>query len=289
MMKQVNVDKSYLSISSPGTHLVTGDTALARKLTRYVNDYAGDLKQNDPDHFGFFASLALEDIEGSIEEIPHAFDNLNADGITAMTNFHGCYLGHKKFDSIFDELNRRHAVIFIHPTTPCVSSGLHATPLTNFPNPMFEFLFDSARAVMNLFMSGTVSRCPNIKWIIPHCGGALPPLINRFSSIAPIVGTTGVDGNLSPKWVKEQLNTRFYFDTAGFAFPEMMKGLLEYVTVDRILYGSDFPFTNLKYVEILSDQHDQHLPDVFSEEEGREKVNQKNAVALFSKKSRSTL
>jgi predicted TIM-barrel fold metal-dependent hydrolase len=149
---------------------------------------------------------------------------------------------------------------------------------------MFEFLFDTARAVINLSLSGTVSRCPNITWIVPHCGGVFPPLINRFSSIAPIVGSTGVDPRLNPKWVKQQLNTRFYFDTAGFTFPEMMKGLLEYVTVDRILYGSDFPFTGLKHVEILSEQHDENLPDVFPDEEDREKVNRKNALQLFAKK-----
>ncbi|KAH7137419.1 aminocarboxymuconate-semialdehyde decarboxylase [Dactylonectria estremocensis] len=287
MMKLVNVTKSYLSISTPGTDLVAGDNALARKLTRHVNDYAGELKKNDPQHFGFFASLALQDFEGSLLEIPHVFKNLNADGVTVMTNLHGSYLGHKDFDPIFNELNRRHAIVFIHPTTPCLSSGTHATPIAHVPRPMFEFLFDTARAVINLFLSGTVSRCPNITWLVPHCGGAFPPLINRFASIAPIVGLTGADPNLNPKWVKEQLNNRFYFDTAGFAFPEMIKGLLEYVTVDRILFGSDFPYTNLKYVETLSEQHDQHLPHVFPEEEDREKVNLKNAVQLFARKSTS--
>ncbi|GAM40133.1 hypothetical protein TCE0_034r12242 [Talaromyces pinophilus] len=199
MMKSVNVTKSYLSISSPGTHLIAGDNKLTRKLTRYVNDYASELKKKYPDHFGFFATLALGDVMGSLEEIPHAFDNLNADGLTVMTNFHGSYLGHKDFDPIFDELNRRHAIVFIHPTTPCLLSGPSATPLSAIPRPMFEFLFDTARAIINLFLSGIVSRCSNITWIVPHCGGAFPPLINRFSSIGPIVGSTEVDPRLNPK------------------------------------------------------------------------------------------
>ncbi|KAJ5717557.1 hypothetical protein N7488_003203 [Penicillium malachiteum] len=268
MMESVNVTKSYLSVSSPGTHLIAGDNKLAAKVTRDVNNYAGELKRQYPEQFALFASLDLADVEGSLNEAPHAFDNLNADGVTVMTNYHGSYLGHKDFDPIFDELNRRHAVVFMHPTTPCLSSRGHATPLA-VPKPMFEFLFDTVRAVINLFLSGTVSRCPNITWLVPHCGGALPPLINRFSGIAPIIGLQGSDPKISPEWVKEQLKTRFYFDTAGFAFPEMMKGLLEYVT----------------HVQILSEEHGRHLPDVFPKEEEQKKVNSENALKLFTGKA----
>ncbi|KAL1892355.1 hypothetical protein Sste5346_007093 [Sporothrix stenoceras] len=279
MMKSVNITKSYLSVSSPGTYLIAGDMAAARKLTRHVNDYGGKLKKDHPDQFGFFASLALEDVEGSLDEVSHAYDTLDADGITVHTNHHGRYLGHKDFGAIFDELNKRKAVVFMHPTTPCMHNGDHATPLDSYPVPMFEFLFDTARAVINLFLSGTVKRCPDITWLIPHCGGTLPPLINRFSVMA---GVGRPDSGITAAWVKEQLNTRFYFDTAGFAYPEQIKGLLEYVSVDRILYGSDFPFTGLKYVQALSEQHEQYLPIVFSKKEDQEKASHGNALQLFS-------
>lgn len=284
MMKSVNITKSYLSVSSPGTYLMTGDTAAARKLTRLVNDYGGKLKKDHPDQFGFFASLAQKDVEGSLDEIAHGFDTLDADGVTVHTNHHGRYLGHKDFDSIFDELNKRRAVVFIQPTTPCMHNVEHATPLDSYPKPMFEFLFDTARAVINVFLSGTVKRCPDITWLIPHCGGTLPPLINRFSAMAA-AGQPG--SGITPAWVREQLNTRFYFDTAGFSYPEQIKGLLEYVCVDRVLYGSDFPFTGLKYVQALSDQHEQHLPTVFPKKEDQKKASHGNALELFSKLRRA--
>ena len=285
MMKSINCTKSILSISSPGTHLKAGDTALARKVTRYVNEFGADVKKRRPDQFGLFASLPLEDVEGCLEEIPHALDNLNADGFVVMTNFHGSYLGHKDFDPIFDELNRRKAIVFMHPTTPCLPSGTAATPLPDFPRPMFEFLFDTARAVINLFLSGTVSRCPNITFLVPHVGGTFPPLINRFANIGPLLNLPGIDPSVSPAWVKEKLNTQFYFDTAGWAFPEMTKGLLNYVTVDRMLYGSDYPFTRLNAVEALSHEHDQFLPEVFPDDEDRQKLCSRNAVKLFSGRS----
>lgn len=282
MMKSLNVTKSIISVSSPGTFLKSGDRELARRVTRDVNEVGADLKRRRPDQFGFFASLPLEDVEGCMNEIPYALDQLNADGFVVMTNFHGSYLGHKDFDPIFDELNRRKAIVFMHPTTPCLKSGTAATPLPEFPRPMFEFLFDTARAVLNLFLSGTVQRCPNITFIVPHVGGAFPPLINRFSSVAPIMKLGGPASEISPIWVKKRLNTQFYFDTAGWAFPEQIKGLLEYVTVDRMLYGSDFPYTPFPVVSALSGEHDRHLPEVFPDEEERAKLCSKNAMKLFA-------
>jgi 6-methylsalicylate decarboxylase len=281
MMKSINVTKSIISVSSPGVHLKSGDHQLARKLARHVNEVASDLKKRRPEQFGFFASLPLADVEGCLQEIPYALDELNADGFVVMTNFHGSYLGHKDFDGIFDELNRRKAIVFMHPTTPCLGSGTAATPLPQFPRPMFEFLFDTARAVMNLFLSGTVKRCPNITFLVPHMGGAFPPLITRFSSAAPLMNLGGAASELSPAWVRERLNTQFYFDTAGWAFPDQIKGLLEYVTVDRMLYGSDFPYTPLPIVQSLSKEHDEHLPRVFANAEEREKLCSRNAVKLL--------
>lgn len=284
-MKSINVTKSILSVSTPGVHLKAGDHALARKLARQVNEVASDLKKRRPDQFGFFASLPLADVEGCVQEIPYALDELNADGFVVMTNFHGTYLGHKDYDALFDELNRRKAIVFIHPTTPCLASGTAATPLPAYPRPMFEFLFDTARAVINLFTTGTVSRCPDITFIVPHVGGAFPPLINRFASVVPIMKLGNIPQEISPAWVKNKLNTQFYFDTAGWAFPEQIKGLLEYVTVDRVLYGSDFPYTPLPAVQALSKEHDDHLPMVFAEKEDRDKLCSKNAVKLLGRRS----
>lgn len=282
-MKAANITKSILSISSPGTHLVNRDLKLAREVTKYCNDYAADLKKQKPEQFGFFASLPLSDVDFCLEEIPRALDKLNADGFVVMTNFYGSYLGDEAFDPIFEELNRRKAIVFMHPTTPCLKSGTAATPLPDFPRPVFEFLFDTARAVMNLFLSGTVSRCPGITFIVPHAAGALPPLINRFSGFAAAVKMPGIDSAVNPQWVKERLNAQFYFDSAGWAFPEQMKGLLEYVTPNRLLYGSDFPFTHQPAVLFFSEQHDRLLPDVFPNEEDREKLCNKNALTLFGR------
>ena len=280
MMEQLNVSKCILSITSPGTHLVHGNDELARKVTREANGDAADLKKRMPDKFGFFASTPLPDIEGTLEEIRYAFDELNADGINLKTNHHGTYLGDKKFDPVMKELNRRKAIVFIHPTTPCLPSGDPAIPLPGYSRSFFEFFFDTARCVINLFCSETIARYPDITYILSHCGGALPPMIRRFSSGARVIGIQDV---VNPEVVLDRLHNQFYFDTAGWAFPEQIKGLLEYTSIDRIMFGSDFPWTPMKFVAELSEDHDKYMPTVIPNTEDQEKLCEKNAIKLLQR------
>ena len=278
-MKEINITKSYLSAGS-GVHLTPGADKAACELARYCNEFALDMKRRRPEQFGYWASIPLPDVRGSLEEINYAFDHLDADGVVLKTNTHGTYLGDKSTDVIFNELNRRKAIVFMHPAAPCMPSGAKTAPITGYPLPMFEYFFETARAMINLFLSDTVYRCPNITWIIPHLGGAFPPLINRFASVGAALNLPNVGPHLSPSWVKERLNRQFYFDSAGWGLPEQMAGLLKYITPQRVLYGSDFPYTPLKVVYMLSDQHDQHLPELVSTNTDKEAICTGNALKL---------
>jgi predicted TIM-barrel fold metal-dependent hydrolase len=214
-MAQLDITKSILSISSPGIFLIPNVSAAARKLSRECNDFAAELISRRPKQFGFWASLPLPDINGSLEEIAYALYELKVDGVTLHTNFHGIYLGDTAFDPIFNELNRRKAKIFIHPTTPCIRHGpTPAAPLPQYPSPMCEFLFDTARTVINFFISGTIARCLNITFIISHAGGALPPLIERFTAFTSIL-PSAQELKLSSEVVKETFGKQFYFDLAA--------------------------------------------------------------------------
>jgi predicted TIM-barrel fold metal-dependent hydrolase len=254
MMDELNIEKAIISISSPGVYLKPDFGEAAAELARRCNSHAADLKKRLPHRFGFFAVTPLPLIQETIVEIDRAFAD-GADGVGLETNHEGIYLGDSRFDPIFEELNNRKAKVFIHPTTPCFCpAGTHgagtgeaikANPLKErFPSPVMEFLFDTARCVANLFLSGTVSRYPNITYLIPHMGGTMPPLFSRFLGFSKLV-----PGQDHEKWDEEDahaiLNSRFYFDMAGWAFPVMHVGLLEGVGIgkDRLLYGSDYPFT----------------------------------------------
>jgi predicted TIM-barrel fold metal-dependent hydrolase len=291
MMTTANVSKSILSISSPGTHIVPGKDELGRTLTRHCNAYAANLKKQYPDKFGFWASLPLPDVPAALEETNAAVEE-GADGFGLMTNYHGYYLGSQLLDPVFEKLNELGATVFIHPTKPCIchpgnpSTTTDALPFGDqYAIPMFEFLFDTARAVINLFLSGTVDRYPNITYIIPHVGGTMPPLFTRFVVFSHVVpGGTKLDKATALQTLKQ----RFYFDLAGLIFEGeeggmgQLKALVEGLEIpsERLLYGSDFPFTRTNFVKDFADRMKGGLDDLFDEKD-RVKIYEGNAIKLL--------
>ena len=285
-MKELSISKSILSISSPGVSLQPGEAAAALELARKCNDFARELVVRRPHQFDFWASLPLPDVPGSLAEISYALDTLHPAGFALKTNYHGLYLGDVAFDAVFEKLNEEKATVFIHPTTPCIrhKHGNECTSVTileQYPNPMFEFMFDTARALINLFVSGTISRCPNITFVIPHASGALPPLVQRFCWINNMMLNT--DMQLSSQIVKETFKRQFYFDLAGFPFPDQIHGILRFVGPEKLLYGTDFPFTPAKGCEGLAVMMKSGLEELFPDADIREAIYSGNAKRLFLK------
>ena len=278
-MTKESIVKSILSISSPGVGPDRFNGPLSVTLARQCNNYAGELKNAHPDKFGFWASLPLPIVSASLKEIDHAFDDLGAEGVVLLSNYHGHYLGCEEFRPIFQELNRRKALVFIHPGTPCIAapvtspgSSIDALPLAgSYPSPMFEFFFDSARAIINLFFTNTITDYPDIRYIVSHGGGVLPPLIDRCTRFDQITGEPR-DPPLTTDFIKEVFNERFWFDLAGYPFPYKVHGLFLYVDHSRMLYGSDYAFTPETLVSELVKDMDQGMIDLWgNDEEGEGK------------------
>lgn len=237
-MDSVGVAKAYLSISSPGVHF--GDDAAARALARAVNEEGARLSRAHPDRFGFLASTPLPDVGGALAEIRYAFDELGAAGIVFETNFDGVYLGNELLRPIYAELDRRAAVLFVHPTSPAAACTGTAAPLP-YPRPMLEFLFDTTRAITDLVLSGTLERHPDIRVVVPHAGAALPVLTSRIDLIGSLL--TGRDQPM------RSALRRLHFDLAGMPLPEMLPALRSVADPTHLHYGSDWPFTPLPVVE----------------------------------------
>ncbi|KAK8035550.1 Amidohydrolase 2 [Apiospora rasikravindrae] len=290
LMEKLNIDKSILSITSPGTHLAPspGDDDAAR-MTRRANVELSEICRSHPAHFAFFASLPLPDVEGSVAEIDHALDVLGAVGFAVLSNANGVYLGDEALGPVFAKLNARRAVVFIHPTT-CNLLGddgqvQPAKPLAGYPRPMMEFMFDETRAVANLLLSGTVARYPDITYIMSHCGCALPSLLDRIGGFAAITGGAANQG----EELRRLLRERFYFDLAGFPFPNQIHGLLRILGEggeEKLVYGTDYPFTPEKVAVTLSDQLEKGCEELFDDEQ-RHAVYSGNAQRLFGFPSKS--
>jgi predicted TIM-barrel fold metal-dependent hydrolase len=235
MMNDNGIQRAVLSVSSPGVHF--GDDGVAAELARHVNDFASTLVDRHPDRFGFFASLALPAVDAAVAEAGRALDSLGARGVIVMSNSAGQYLGDPALAPLWQLLNERQAICFVHPTSPPGAANL----ALGRPRPMVEFIFETTRTVTDMIFAGVIASYPDIRFLIPHCGAALPLLAERielFRSLWP-----GPDGQPpGPLTTRTQLQ-RFWYDLAGFPLPNQARLLASTVGNERILYGSDFCWT----------------------------------------------
>ena len=237
LMNRLGVRMAFLSVSSPGVHL-SDNLAETRRLARAVNETAAETIAAHPGRFGAFASLPLPDVDAAEAEVGDALDRLGLDGVVLLTNVAGTYLGDASLEPLFDELNRRRAVVFMHPTSPPCWEQLSL----GLPRPMIEFPFDSTRAVANLLLSGTLARCPDLELIVPHAGGAVPVLAGR------IVGLGAMARGLDPGSLLGMLRSLWY-DLAGPVVPGALAAVETLADPGRLLFGSDYPFTPAPIVE----------------------------------------
>ena len=222
-------ETSILSISAPGCW--TGKVEESRRLARVLNEYKATLVRDHPGRFGFFATIPLPDIEGSLEEIDYALGTLQADGVCLLTNYDGKYPGDPAFAPVYDELNRRKAIVYSHPAAvDCCVNMLPGVPMA-----ILEFMFDNARAIVSLLAGGTFARCPDIRFIFSHCGGALPAIAGRVHGWSNSLGDKAPGGALP---ILKRLN----FDIASMCNPISFGALLKLVPVSQVLFGSDYPW-----------------------------------------------
>ena len=232
LMDRHGIQSAVTSISSPGVH--SGDAAAARDLARRCNEISARLVSDHPTRFGGFATLPLPDVGGALRELEHALDTLRLDGVVLLASQHdGRVLGDSAFDELFAELDRRHALVFVHPTIPTSSETI---PI-DVPGFAAEFTFDTSRAILNLIWSGTAERCQNVRLIFSHAGGTAPFLAWRWSLLDFLPRTL----ERAPRGVMHYLKG-FFYDTALSANPHALRSLCELVPPTQILFGTDFPF-----------------------------------------------
>ncbi|GAA1541446.1 amidohydrolase family protein [Dactylosporangium maewongense] len=233
LMDRGGIGRSYLSISSPGVHF--GDDAAARALARDVNEFGAAVRSRRPERFGHFAALPLPDVDGARAEAAYALDTLGADGIVVESNHHGMYLGDGRLEPLWEDLDRRGALVFVHPTSPP-----HAESVAlGRPRPMLEFLFDTARTAADLVFNGVLVRYPRIRWLLTHGGGVLPLLADRmdmFRAAFPMGAAPDAPT------VTSQLR-RLWYDMAGTPFPRQIPALDAAFGTGRLVYGSDYCWT----------------------------------------------
>jgi len=241
-MDKAGVAVAMLSVTTPGLNFTSGEPA--RTLARECNEYGARLVADHPGRFGSFATIPLTDVEGSLREIAHALDTLKADGICLMTSYGDKWLGDPSFLPVMEELNRRKALVYTHPTVAncCVNLVPTQQPV------MIEFGTDTTRTIADIVFSGNAQKFRDIRWIFSHAGGTMPFLIERFVRnplLEPKAKASVPDGTLAEL-------KRFYYDTAQTSNKASMSALMAIIPVSQIVFGTDFPYrTSIDHVRGL--------------------------------------
>ncbi len=236
-------------MSSTGTipGLLTMETEVRRTGIRKWNDYGARLMVDHPGRFGLFAPLPLPDIEGSLKEIEYVFDTLKADGLGLLTSYGDLWLGDPKLRPVFEELNRRKAIVFVHTTDAscCVPATLsYMTPPAN--TSWIEWPMNTARCIYSLMANGVFRDLPNIRFIFAHGGGVMPLLIARLRGMrkTTTVATADYD-KFFPNGVDAEF-AKLYFETAQAFDPVNFDALSKLVPSSHIMYGSDYPWFSIE-------------------------------------------
>ncbi len=247
-----------------------------RTAARAINEWSTNHCLQHPGRFGLFASIPMDDVDGSMAEIAYAFDVLHADGIGIAPKYGDAWLGDAKFRPIFEELNRRSAVVYVHPARAS-SSGALATLNDEHGlicAPWIEYPTDTARTILSLWAARMTRELPNVKFLFCHGGGVMPILLGRFAGFAAWreMGPERL-ASIFPDGVYAEF-AKLYFECAQAYAPEAFAMLRSLVPVSHVLFGTDFSYFPISHSVAL-------FNDLVLAAEERRLISGENAGALL--------
>lgn len=271
-MATLGIDAAIVNpLSVAGVH--HGDDANARYLCQSVTDALAKFAGTVPTKFGFFAPLPYPDIDGSLRHLEYSLDTLGADGVILLSQQNGVYVGDVRGEPLWAELDRRGAVVFVHPARPAFIDQF----TTKIWGSIIEYPFETTRVAAFLIYNEVMKKYPNIKWILAHAGGCLPYLSFRLhlmeeQDIAKPEFSKRVPEGAVP------FVGQFYYDTAISGSAAALSGLLAVTDPSHVMFGSDWPYIHRETVEMQTDNLQQwsgFTPESFAAME------RNSALALF--------
>jgi predicted TIM-barrel fold metal-dependent hydrolase len=248
-MDAAGIATAFTSITAPGLVFIPRDRLFA--MNRECNEFGARMVADHRERFGLFASLPLPNIDDALREIEYALDTLRADGVAMLSSYGNRWLGDAAFAPVMDELNRRRAVVYVHPTVAECCRNL----IPEIADWVLEYPADTTRSVASLLFSGTLARCPHIRFIFAHLGGILPLLVPHLERAVQIDRKLAA---MAPSGVRAQLRA-LHYDTALRMHAVGMSSALQFADASQLLFGTDAPLRSS--ADQLAELHAQGLPD----------------------------
>jgi 6-methylsalicylate decarboxylase len=243
-MDKSGITTGILSLASTPGVWFDGTAKTAQDMARLCSDFGAEMVRDKPGRYGLFAPLSMIDIDATLKEIEYVFDTLKADGVGLQSNYGDKWLGHPTYKPVFEELNRRKAVVYVHPLVANCCGGNLGIGI--FPAAL-EVPHDTTRTIVSLLISGTFARLRDIKWLFSHAGGTIPMLAGRVEAFYERAKTVG---EFAPDGIESELR-RLYYDTANATHPASMAALMKLVPASQITYGTDYPYFPLNQIDSL--------------------------------------
>ncbi|KAI0452043.1 amidohydrolase family protein [Xylaria acuta] len=264
------VKTRILSVSCPSVTFIS-DPEESASVARSMNEYSASLRDSDPIAYGFFATVpSLEHADLVLRELRYVFDTLHADGITLFTS---CatpesYLGHPDYVPIWEELNARKAVVFVHP----INNKNTVFVDRRLPMPAFDWPHETGRMAMSMILNRRLQQFPDVKIILSHGGGTLAALVRRATLICqPEFGAV-----MSAEDIINQAKS-FYFDLALSGSNEMLPLILGFAKPGHLLFGTDFSHATVPFCQSFTNFIDEYAMS----DEKRKEVYNGAALTLF--------
>ena len=230
VLREHNVDRQVLSLTTPGTHVE--EPALATRLAKIVNDSFAAIVRDHGETFSAVATLPLSDPQASEKELERACTQLGFCGAMVFSNINGLALSDERFWPVWEKANELAAVIHIHPTSPVGVEAMQEFWLM----PLVGFPLDTTLAAAKLVFSGVVRRFPRIRWVLGHLGGAIPYLVERLDrGFEAFEECRANIDRLPSEYLKE-----FFYDSVNFD-DRALQLAIDFAGPDHILAGSDYP------------------------------------------------
>ena len=252
--ERMGIATAILSATAPGPD-IEKDPKNAQQLARAINEFNAGICSTHPQNYGFFASVPnILNTEPAIAEMKYALDTLHADGVVLLTRYGDghYYLGHEAFKPIWDFLNSRKAVVFIHPTHPVDINLVNKF----LPQPAYDYPHETGRTAIDLITSNVLrDHARDCKIILSHAGGDLPYLIDRAAGLLSEAPSSFSPGKSRDEMLSEA--RWFYYDTALSSSPMSLQALMALLGEegkDKVLFGSDYPNAGDKPIEYYTKQ-----------------------------------